>query len=167
MDSLSCENVCCFYREAIIYGQNVVENACLKWLENNLMLNMKNFTLLKQIDAVLMTHILNSSNLFVLQVEMDIYTMLKKWLYLSVSTYDEQLLLESKTEKEISLIVQNHFRELFKRNEVFFLETEAGLFYKNTFSAVRFCNILRDFSCCLEVGRSCTAHNIKYCYLEL
>ena len=152
VDSLCSENVCSFYHEALIYGQNVVEEAALKWLESNLMLQTKNFSLLCDIDPPLMAKILNSPDLFVLQVEMDIYTMLKKWLYMRMTTYDERLLIQSKTDREASAIVRNFFRELHSKNSVSYLETEQGMPFNSAFQAVRFCNILRDFSCCLEVN---------------
>ena len=151
VDSLSSENVCRFYQEALIYGQYAVEEAALKWLEYNLMLQTKNFSLLHDINPPLMTKILNSSDLFVLQVEMDIYTMLKKWLYLRLSTNDDRILIQSKTDREASAIVRNYFRELFNESNISYLETDEGVPYKSAFQAVRFCNILRDFSCCLEV----------------
>ena len=151
IDSICSENVCCFYHEALVYGQNTVEEAALKWLENNLMLQTKNVLLLCDIDPALMTKILNSSNLFVLQVEMDIYTMLKKWLYLQVASHDDRMLIHSKTDRETSAIVRNYFRELYNKSSISFLETDEGLSFKDAFRAIRFCNILRDFSCCLEV----------------
>jgi len=152
VDSLSSENVCCFYHEALIYGQYAVEEAALKWLENNLMLQTKNFSLLHDIDPSLMAKILNSSDLFVLQVEMDIYTMLKKWLYLRLSAYDDRVLIQSKADREARAIVRNYFRELFNKSNTSYLETAEGLQFKSAFQAIRFCNILRDFSCCLEVN---------------
>ena len=151
VDSLCWENVCCFYREALIYGQNMVEDACLKWLENNLMLQTKNFSLLAEINPSLMTKTLNSPDLFVLQVEMDIYTMLKKWMYLRMSEPEEVLTIQSKTDREATSEIRKFFRSFFDETNVPFLETDKGAVFKDAFRAIRFCNILRDFSCCLEV----------------
>ena len=151
IDSLCSSNICSFYREALIYGQNLVEEACLRWLENNLMLQTKNFTLLSDIDPLLMSKVLSSPSLFVLQVEMDIYTMLKKWLFLRITSGDGKDSLQSKTEREGSSIVRKHFRKLYSVSNTPFLETSEGLPFKDAFYSVRFCNILRDFCCCLEV----------------
>lgn len=151
IDSLCSGNICSFYREAIVYGQNLVKDACLTWLENNLMLQTKNFSLLSDVDPLLMAKVLSSPSLFVLQVEMDIYTMLKKWLFLRTSTTESRSTVQCKTEKEASSTVRKHFRELYALTNKPFLETTEGLPFKDAFFSVRFCNILRDFCCCLEV----------------
>ncbi|PKU34720.1 hypothetical protein llap_14977 [Limosa lapponica baueri] len=60
--------------EELIY---VAKLRCLEWLLNNLMTH-QSVELFKELSINLMKQLISSSNLFVMQVEMDVYTALKK-----------------------------------------------------------------------------------------
>uniref|UniRef100_A0A8C7WIH7 Germ cell-less, spermatogenesis associated n=1 Tax=Oncorhynchus mykiss TaxID=8022 RepID=A0A8C7WIH7_ONCMY len=60
-----------------IYGLDSVMKKCLEWLLNNLMTHQNVDLMLDVIELLI-----QSSDLFVMQVEMDVYTALKKWMFL-------------------------------------------------------------------------------------
>lgn len=154
-----CENVCSYYNNARMYGQTRVERKCIKWMENNLMLQAKNTKFLSQIEPELMTFIVSSSNLFVLQVEMDVYTLLKKWAYLRLQNLPEK----NVDEKTIATVASEFFQEKFETQGKVFLETPEGFQYIRAFQAVRLCNVIGEFGCCLEVRTYVTFINMCIC----
>ncbi|CAK8696766.1 unnamed protein product [Clavelina lepadiformis] len=150
VSAICCDNVYHFYNEARLYGQVDVEKACISWLENNLMLQSNNYKLLEEIDPVLMSRIVSSKDIFVLQVEMDLYIMLKKWLYLKLTSNIDDL---SKPDQNANTIATKYFRERQKDTGEIFLISSEGEPFKEAFQGVHICNIMRDFGCCLELEK--------------
>ncbi|XP_002125481.2 germ cell-less protein-like 2 [Ciona intestinalis] len=143
VESICSTTVCEYYQTSRLYGQVKVEDACVSWLEDNLMVKYSNNNLIVEINPDLMTRIVKSHNLFVLQVEMDIYTLLRRWLYLRVNQTSHQVGEKS--------AVSSFFRDKFKESGNRYLETDDGKDYAETFRAVRYCNVIRDFMCAVEV----------------
>jgi len=87
--------------------------------------------------------------MFVVQVEMDVYTMLRKWLYFKISrkNKNEAASGDCNDSKEIL----KYFRDRYTKLGKSFLETPEGEEYIEVFKAVRFCNIIRDYGCCREI----------------
>ncbi|XP_065515163.1 germ cell-less protein-like 1 isoform X2 [Lathamus discolor] len=82
-ETINAKTVCGYYKAAETYGLDSVKKKCLEWLLNNMMIH-QSVELFKGISINLMKQLISSSNLFVMQVEMDVYTMLKKWMFLQL-----------------------------------------------------------------------------------
>ncbi|KAM6431955.1 germ cell-less protein-like 1 isoform 2-T2 [Liasis olivaceus] len=82
-ETINAKTVCSYYNSAGTYGLDSLKKKCLEWLLNNLMTH-QSVELLKELSINLMKQLISSSNLFVMQVEMDIYTALKKWMFLQL-----------------------------------------------------------------------------------
>uniref|UniRef100_A0A8C5UAZ7 BTB domain-containing protein n=1 Tax=Malurus cyaneus samueli TaxID=2593467 RepID=A0A8C5UAZ7_9PASS len=82
-ETITAQTVCGYYNSAGTYGLDSVKKKCLEWLLNNLMTH-QSVGLFKELSINLMKQLISSSNLFVLQVEMDVYTALKKWMFLQL-----------------------------------------------------------------------------------
>lgn len=149
-ESVCCDNVWTYYESARRYGQNSVERTCVEWLENNLMIqSMKGNNM--NIDPALMCRILSSPSMFVVQVEMDVYTMLRKWLYLRINAKNEDCQAGGDCSNAEPKQILKFFREHYVRTGKAYLEVPEGEQYVKVFRAVRFCNIIRDFGCCREI----------------
>ena len=59
------------------YNQSEVVNQCTVWLERNLML-LQSAELLRDISSDLMARLIASPDLYIIQVEMDLYSLLRK-----------------------------------------------------------------------------------------
>lgn len=97
-ENVNVKTVCSYYNSATMYGLDSVMKKCLEWLLNNLMTH-QNVDLMKELGVEMMEQLIQSSDLFVMQVEMDVYTALKKWMFLQLNpSWDcpiKQLLLEA------------------------------------------------------------------------
>ncbi|XP_042696198.2 germ cell-less protein-like 1 isoform X2 [Chrysemys picta bellii] len=82
-ETINVKTVCGYYNSAGTYGLDSVKKKCLEWLLNNLMTH-QSVELFKELSINLMKQLISSSNLFVMQVEMDVYTALKKWMFLQL-----------------------------------------------------------------------------------
>uniref|UniRef100_A0A673G448 Germ cell-less protein-like 1 n=1 Tax=Sinocyclocheilus rhinocerous TaxID=307959 RepID=A0A673G448_9TELE len=97
-ENVNVKTVCSYYNSATMYGLDSVMKKCLEWLLNNLMTH-QNVDLMKELGAEMMEQLIQSSDLFVMQVEMDVYTAMKKWMFLQLNpSWDgpiKQLLLDA------------------------------------------------------------------------
>ncbi|TSM12515.1 Germ cell-less protein-like 1 [Bagarius yarrelli] len=133
--------VCGFYAAANMYGLDSVTKKCLEWLLNNLMTH-QNVELMKELGVEIIDQLIQSSDLFVMQVEMDVYTALKKWMFLQLNpSWDgpiKQLLVDADT-------------WLCKRRSELgedepFLCTEQGLPFTPVFRHIRLQYIINDLA---------------------
>uniref|UniRef100_A0A8C4Q4J9 BTB domain-containing protein n=1 Tax=Eptatretus burgeri TaxID=7764 RepID=A0A8C4Q4J9_EPTBU len=85
LSSVTAETVCRYHTAALRYGQKEVVMECHGWLQRNILVEW-NVHLLKELDAELLAAVVASADLVVIQVEMDIYTLLKRWLFLQLQT---------------------------------------------------------------------------------
>ncbi|KAK7113038.1 germ cell-less protein-like 1 [Littorina saxatilis] len=113
------KTVCPFLSAAEQYGLMEVKDGCLKWLQHCLMAP-GNSPMLSDICVDLLMSLLDSKELWLLQVEVDVYTLLKKWMFLrfnpSWSGNDEDLHKDCK----------DYFKQQEQENGCCFLETEKG-----------------------------------------
>ncbi|XP_051540113.1 germ cell-less protein-like 1 isoform X2 [Myxocyprinus asiaticus] len=97
-ENVNVKTVSSYYNAATMYGLDSVMKKCLEWLLNNLMTH-QNVDLMKELGVEMMELLIQSSDLFVMQVEMDVYTALKKWMFLQLNpSWDgpiKQLLLDA------------------------------------------------------------------------
>uniref|UniRef100_UPI00398E8F0D germ cell-less protein-like 1 isoform X1 n=2 Tax=Pristiophorus japonicus TaxID=55135 RepID=UPI00398E8F0D len=140
-ETISSKTVCGFYAAAGTYGLDSVNQKCLEWLLNNLMTH-QSVDLLKELSIGLMEKLISSPDLFVMQVEMDVYTALKKWMFLQlVPSWNgslKQLLTDadawfSKSRKETCSCSN-------------FLDTEQGQKFAVVFGHIRLQYVINDLT---------------------
>lgn len=80
-ENINSETVICYRNAELSYGiSNNIKTATKRWLETNLMTWQKeNHALLKQITPELMTELISSPSLLILESEYHIYSLLKLW----------------------------------------------------------------------------------------
>ncbi|XP_059107453.1 germ cell-less protein-like 1 [Peromyscus eremicus] len=83
MVSINIKTVCTYFYSAENYGLQNVRYICHQWLLDNLMIR-QNDELLPEISLDLMKQLIASSDLLVIEVEIDVYTTLKKWMFLQL-----------------------------------------------------------------------------------
>ncbi|KAG9488901.1 hypothetical protein GDO78_005091, partial [Eleutherodactylus coqui] len=76
-ETISVQTVCSYSTAAGVYGLDSVKKKCLEWLLNNLMTH-QSVDLFKELSITMMKQLICSPDLLVMQVEMDVYTALKK-----------------------------------------------------------------------------------------
>uniref|UniRef100_A0AAQ5ZLN3 BTB domain-containing protein n=1 Tax=Amphiprion ocellaris TaxID=80972 RepID=A0AAQ5ZLN3_AMPOC len=138
-ENISAKTVCGYYACASIYGLDSVMKKCLEWLLNNLMTH-QNVDLMKEIGFV-MEQLIQSSDLFVMQVEMDVYTALKKWMFLQLNPL---------WDGPIKQLLADADAWLCKRRTDTtcgpFLKTEEGAPFRSVFKFVRLQYIINDLA---------------------
>ncbi|NXF11722.1 GMCL1 protein, partial [Smithornis capensis] len=147
-ETITAQTVCGYYNSAGTYGLDSVKKKCLEWLLNNLMTH-QSVGLFKELSINLMKQLVSSSNLFVLQVEMDVYTALKKWMFLQLvpswSGSFKQLLSEADA----------WFAERRREfgGDIAFLESAQGNAFLDVFSQLRLQYIISDLASARIVER--------------
>ncbi|XP_019509591.1 PREDICTED: germ cell-less protein-like 1 [Hipposideros armiger] len=76
-ENVSAQTVCSYYYSAEKYGLPNISTMCFQWLLDNLM-TQPNEQLLREVSLDPMKELIASSELLVMEVEMDVYTKLKK-----------------------------------------------------------------------------------------
>lgn len=139
-ETINVKTVCGYYTSAGTYGLDSVKKKCLEWLLNNLMTH-QNVELFKELSINVMKQLIGSSNLFVMQVEMDVYTALKKWMFLQLVPSWNGSLKQLLTETDV------WFSKKRKDFEgVTFLETEQGKPFVSVFRHLRLQYIISDLA---------------------
>ncbi|XP_059500038.1 germ cell-less protein-like 1 isoform X2 [Stegostoma tigrinum] len=138
-ETITSKSVCGFYTAAGTYGLDSVKQKCFEWLLNNLMTH-QSVDLLKDLSIGLMEKLISSPDLFVMQVEMDVYTALKKWMFLQlVPSWNGPLKqLLSDTDSWLSK------RQKESCNYSSFLDSEQGQRFAGVFSHVRLQYVIND-----------------------
>ncbi|XP_053701021.1 germ cell-less protein-like 1 isoform X2 [Synchiropus splendidus] len=140
-ENIGVKTVCGYYACAYMYGLDSVLKKCLEWLLNNLMTH-QNIDLMKELGPELMEQLIHSSDLFVMQVEMDVYTALKKWMFLQLNpTWDgpiKQLLVDAD-----AWFCKRRSDQCEKEP---FLNTEEGAAFCSVFKHVRLQYIINDLA---------------------
>ncbi|EHB17272.1 Germ cell-less protein-like 1, partial [Heterocephalus glaber] len=119
---------------------NELKERCLEWLLNNLMTH-QNVELFKELSINVMKQLIGSSNLFVMQVEMDVYTALKKWMFLQLVPSWNGSLKQLLTETDVWF---SKWKKDFE--DVAFLETEQGKPFMSIFRHLRLQYIISDLA---------------------
>ncbi|XP_067628747.1 protein germ cell-less [Eurosta solidaginis] len=83
IETINGETAISYYEAACQYGSVNVKKAAMVWLETNLLcIYPKDENLLRQISIELMTKLISSPDLYVMQTEFSLYTLLRTWMYL-------------------------------------------------------------------------------------
>uniref|UniRef100_A0A6I8N2S5 BTB domain-containing protein n=1 Tax=Ornithorhynchus anatinus TaxID=9258 RepID=A0A6I8N2S5_ORNAN len=140
-ETINVKTVCGYYTAAGTYGLDSVKKKCLDWLLNNLM-TRQSVELFKELSLNLVSQLICSSNLFVMQVEMDVYTTLKKWMFLQLVPSWNGSLKELLTEADV------WFAKWRKGSSggVAFLESEQGRTFQPVFRQLRLQYIVGDLA---------------------
>jgi BTB/POZ domain-containing protein 13 len=132
------ETVCCFYKAGQVYSLRTVEVKCLDWLEHCL-LTAQNVTLLEELSPELMLTLVKSPHLFVMQVEMDLYSLLKQWLYIQLNPTSVQASVS-----KLQLDCDQYFSQREGNSAI--LDTEDGEPYRSIFEAIRLQHVINDIA---------------------
>ncbi|XP_063712036.1 germ cell-less protein-like 1 [Symsagittifera roscoffensis] len=142
--NINLSTVGLYYNAAQLYGHPKLARKCAKWLQRVLMFT-QSLDLLQSISIDLMVTIIQStSNFFVNQVEMDIYTLLKKWVFLRLNpswSGQRRELLDAK----------DTFFQTQCSGRVSFLETDMGIPFVPAFKGLRLQYISADRASLLKV----------------
>lgn len=147
-ETITAQTVCGYYNSAGTYGLDSVKKKCLEWLLNNLMTH-QSVGLFKELSINLMKQLISSSNLFVLQVEMDVYTALKKWMFLQlVPSWNGSF-------KQVLTEADAWFAERRREfgGDVAFLESAQGSAFLPVFAHLRLQYIISDLASARIVER--------------
>uniref|UniRef100_A0A1A9WV05 BTB domain-containing protein n=1 Tax=Glossina brevipalpis TaxID=37001 RepID=A0A1A9WV05_9MUSC len=89
-ETINADTVITYYDAACQYGCRSVKNSTFNWLEVNLLsVYAKYSNILKHISIDLMTALISSPDLYVMQTEFSLYAMLRSWIYLRLHpSYD-------------------------------------------------------------------------------
>lgn len=140
-ENISGKTVCGYYACASIYGLDSVMKKCLEWLLNNLMTH-QNVELMKELGTEIMELLIQSSDLFVMQVEMDVYTALKKWMFLHLNPLWDGPIKQLLADADAWLCKRR--TDLGEQEP--FLNTEDGQPFSSVFKYVRLQYIINDLA---------------------
>ncbi|KAL5017969.1 hypothetical protein ScPMuIL_003691 [Solemya velum] len=155
-DNVSSATLCGYYIGAQTYGMKKVEEECLTWVLQNL-LTSQDTKLLNGISIDMMKKFVTSPDLFVMQVEMDIYTMLKRWLFLTLHP------TWSGEHKDLCSDTDGFFKNNAKDNGRSFLQSEEGGQFTPVFKELRWQHIISDMASIKILERD---NIINMCWIE-
>ncbi|CAI9180618.1 unnamed protein product [Rangifer tarandus platyrhynchus] len=137
-DTVNVQTVCSYYYSAECYGLQDIRAMCLQWLLDNLM-TRHNEELLREVSLDLMKEVIASSELFVMEVEMDVYTTLKKWMFLQLQPTWRG------PHRDLLPDADSWFAGSRQESEgTAFLETEQGRAFVPVFQQLRLACIISD-----------------------
>ena len=139
-ETINVKTVCSFYAAAETYGLHSVKTGCFEWLLHNLMTH-PSVELYKELSTNLMNLVISSSNLLVMQKEIDIYITLKQWMFLRLNPGWKG------TMKQLLVKANNWFsRHREHSGSISFLETKQGIAFQPVFKNLRFHHIICDLA---------------------
>lgn len=138
-DTLSSSTVCVYHTACVSYGLEEMKNTCVDWLMKNLLVS-PDLTYIRDISIDLMKDIVSSPFLYVMQVEIDIYTLLKKWIFLKHNTS------WSGSPKDLLKETDSFIKQSVSGTGQCFLEIDGGMKYSSVFSHVRWHHVINDMS---------------------
>lgn len=157
MENVNVKTVFLYYDASITYGLQKVTEKTLKWLTMNIMITSE--LKIQDINLNLLMKIIGSKDLMIIQVETDLYTLCKRWLYYNLSKKYENIIEKSKTDG--SLVTCNTSTKGWQKNAtelfafimkiygegyVYLLEIPELDEYVTLFKLIRLQHILTDFS---------------------
>ncbi|XP_059942375.1 germ cell-less protein-like 1 [Mesoplodon densirostris] len=137
-ETVSAQTVCSYYYSAESYGLQTIRTMCVQWLLDNMM-TLCSEGLLREVSLDLMKEVVASSRLFVMGVEMNVYIMLKMWMFL-------QLQPTWRGPRSALLPDTNSWFARSRRDleGTPFLETEQGRAFMPVFQQLRLAYIMCD-----------------------
>lgn len=141
LENLNSQTILAYYDAANLYGLSKVNDKCIKWLCNNLMANEE--LKLASINLSLFDKIIGSSELMIIQVETDLYSLCKKWLYFNLIG-DDKTMDEKLDGKSWQKIANEYFKNLLLDKHKCLLDYEEYRSYVAIFRKIRLQNIMTD-----------------------
>lgn len=135
-ETISARTVYVYHTASVMYGQVKLTDICRSWIQNNVML-CQDIELLRDLDPDLMAEVISSPDLVVMQVEMDIYTMLKKWLFLKLNPK------WAGSVKDLGHDAEEFFKG-YTHSDSELLDTSQAQPYSRPFKSLRLCHIIYD-----------------------
>ncbi|XP_016021801.1 germ cell-less protein-like 1 [Rousettus aegyptiacus] len=139
-ETINAKTVCSYYAAAETYGLLSIKTECFEWLLHNLMTH-PSIQLYKELSIDLMEMLISSSNLLVMQKEMDVYTTLKEWMFIRLNPAWKGSIRQ--------LLV--HANQWFSRHReavdaIAFLDTTEGIAFQPVFKKLRFHHMICDLA---------------------
>ncbi|XP_033735521.1 germ cell-less protein-like 1 isoform X2 [Pecten maximus] len=152
-ETISGQTVCSYYIASSRYALQTITKDCRNWLLYNLIANESPF-LLQGISIEMMTDLIASPDLSVMQVEMDVYNLLKKWIFVRLKP------TWSGNNKDLTKDCDNFFRGLVTstgtdEKKLAFLTTSDGQQFLLPYCKVRWHHILTDLSSLKILEKDC------------
>ncbi|MBN3317442.1 GMCL1 protein, partial [Atractosteus spatula] len=147
-ETITVKTVCGYYTSAGTYGLDSVKKECLEWLLNNLMTH-QSVELMKELSTGMMEQLVKSPDLFVMQVEMDVYTALKKWTFLQLHPSWNGPVKQLLADADVWIAMQK--KELAEGMS--FLDTPQGIPFLPVFRHVRLQYVINDLASARIVER--------------
>ncbi|XP_074650673.1 germ cell-less protein-like 1 [Tubulanus polymorphus] len=141
-ETISAKTVCSYYDASLVYGCQNITKKCIDWLEMNLM-TTQSASLLREISPELMTDLISSPDLFVMHVEMDIYTMLKKWSFLQLVS-DWPGVSKHLGSAADDFFKDKHNKELLRNSSKNLLAAFRGIRYQHVINDMMSANLLEE-----------------------
>lgn len=115
IETINAETAINYYEAACQYGCQNVKKSTFMWLEINLLcIYTKYPNLLRQISIELMTALISSPDLYVMQTEFSLYTLLRTWIYLRLNPgYDPE---NPQHQQELQMQYQQQQQQLESTN---------------------------------------------------
>lgn len=135
IETINRATVCAYHAAATQYCEVKVQSKCVEWLERRLT-SETSVSLLKDISIELMSKVVNSQGLFVMQIEVDVYNLLKVWAY--VHLYPDC----TGSWKDVRSQANAYFSS--REGDMCFLETEEGKAFVSAFKSIRFHHVIND-----------------------
>lgn len=141
LENINAQTVLAYHDASLVYGVSRVSEKCIKWLSLNLMINDE--IRLESIGLTLFERVLASSELMVIQVETDLYSLCKKWLYYQLNKSEATGKLDSKSWQKVT---NDFYRTLIgpELTRVNLLDDEAYAKYVPVFRKIRMQHIIND-----------------------
>ncbi|XP_044735729.1 protein germ cell-less [Chrysoperla carnea] len=134
-DTINTKTAVNYYEAACEYGVTNVKEAAFKWLLVNLMgYFYDHVKWLKEVSVELMTQLISSPDLFVIQTEFTIYILLRYWMYLKLHSENDDEYTDNDFEPK------KFFQE--RQDKTPFLLTKQGKPFAKAFQALRLQHIL-------------------------
>ena len=150
-ENVNSESVLAYHEASLIYGVKQVEEDTLKWLCQNLMNGGGSVgTEMIKVDSLslnLFEKIISSDQLFIIQVETDLYSLCKKWLYFQLN--GPQVVSTNLTPKDFNDFFNSYRMKHDSVNsgaDKSLLEIPELEKYAKIFKKIRLHNLLNDLS---------------------
>ncbi|XP_052815560.1 germ cell-less protein-like 1 [Mya arenaria] len=139
-DTVSSATVCEYYQASSQYGMEESRLCCLDWLTRNVLV-APNVLFIRDVSPDLMVEIVGCPHLYVIQVEIDLYTLLKKWIFLIQNpTWDGE-------NKDLLKVTDAFFKDSVKEMDgKCYLEADVGWSYVPVFTKIRWNHVVNDLT---------------------
>ncbi|XP_014663020.1 PREDICTED: germ cell-less protein-like 1 [Priapulus caudatus] len=141
LDVIYDETAAYYNSAALLYGMQDIAGKTFKWLLKNLM-PIQTPVLIKSLSQKQLCDLLSSPDLFVMQVEMDIYNLVKKWVFLQCNPS-----WSGQSKSDLVTDSQEYFRKHAENcKEKRFIESEDVCKYLPVFRLIRLPYIISDLN---------------------